>query len=365
MESIQRRLGREAVTRRPVVSVVMAVYNGEAFLDEAVRSILGQTFTDFEFLIVNDGSTDRSGEILSAYGDPRIRVLDNPKNLGLTPSLNRGITAAMGEFIARLDADDVSEPQRLAKEVAFLRAHPEVGLVGSWTRLIDREGKKLGVSRMPREHLEIRWLLTFFCPFYHSTVLWRRQLVQDGVGMYSPAFQYAMDWELWVRIAAQMKVANIPEPLVRYRLGAHSMTSTHPAKGVEIRQARRAAAEALFGFDDARLTEWESSAAQTFQMIDGWDAQSGLPEIQEVVARVHELHDFYCRELRVPPAEARSRRKRTDRWMARMMLRSARHAHAAGRASQGVALARTAVRLDWGTLLSVSALRYWGVRLRR
>ena len=119
------------MTPSPRVTVLMAVYNGERFLAEAVASILDQTFRDFEFLIVNDGSTDRSREIILSFGDPRIRLVDNPENIGLTRSLNRGLELAKGGLIARQDADDISLPERLEREIGFLDGNPKAAIVGS------------------------------------------------------------------------------------------------------------------------------------------------------------------------------------------------------------------------------------------
>jgi len=123
---------------KPTVSVLMPVFNGEQFLRPAMNSILNQTFTDFEFIIVDDGSTDHSREILNSYTDSRVRLICNESNIGLTDSLNRGLEAASGNYIARMDQDDISLPERLAKQVAFMDSHPEVGVCGTWAKDIDQ-----------------------------------------------------------------------------------------------------------------------------------------------------------------------------------------------------------------------------------
>src|SRR5258707_849690 len=128
----------------PRVSVVMSVYNGEKYLGEAVDSILAQTFTDFEFIIIDDGSEDRSPELIEAYVDSRISFLRNEKNVGLTRSLNKGLQVASGEYIARMDCDDVSLPDRFAKQVAFMDANSGVGACGTWALDIDGAGKVIG-----------------------------------------------------------------------------------------------------------------------------------------------------------------------------------------------------------------------------
>jgi len=133
----------------PKVTVLMPVYNGERYLNEAVDSILGQTFTDFEFLIIDDASTDKTPEILRSYDDPRIRVVTNEENLGLSKSLNKGLALARGEFIARMDADDVSYPYRLQVQHEFMTQHPGAGVIGSWAEYIDRKGEIVHRYRAP------------------------------------------------------------------------------------------------------------------------------------------------------------------------------------------------------------------------
>ncbi len=132
------------MSENPKVSVIMSVYNGDKYLREAIESILNQTFTDFEFIIVNDGSTDNSLEIIESYDDERIKTINNKKNIGLTKSLNKALKFAKGKYIARQDADDVSLPNRFEKQVEYLDSHPEVALVGTSVYLIDENGKIIG-----------------------------------------------------------------------------------------------------------------------------------------------------------------------------------------------------------------------------
>lgn len=210
----------------PRVTVLMSVYNGERFLRESVESILAQTFCDWELLIINDGSTDRSREIILSYHDPRIRLVDNERNLGLTNSLNRGLALATGQLIARQDADDISEPERLAKQVAFLDAHPEVVLLGTQFYRIDAQGQVLGRSHLPCDHIDLLWSLLFFCPFLHTSVMFAKSVVLETVGPYDPAYNGVEDYELWNRIARQWPVANLGEYLVRYRVHPQSITQS-------------------------------------------------------------------------------------------------------------------------------------------
>lgn len=229
----------------PTVTVLMAVHNAEPYLAEALDSLLAQTYRDFELLVVDDGSTDGSSARLDAYArsDRRIRLLRHERNQGLTASLNHGLAQARGRYIARQDADDRSAPRRLARQVAFLEAQPEVALVGSWYRQIDPEGLVLGAPSLPCQTTVLRWALHFYCPFVHSAVMFRRTVVPDAVGPYDGRWPYAMDYELWTRIADQYPVANLPEPLVDWRYHPTSMT------------ARRAP-----GFDQAQQLQTERVA---------------------------------------------------------------------------------------------------------
>ncbi len=203
----------------PVVSVVMPVYNGERFLAEAVESVLGQTYANFELVAVDDASTDASGRILDRYRDPRVRVLTNERNLGGAKSANRGITEARGVYVARLDQDDVSLPQRLEKQVEFLERHPEIALVGTWAEIIDEEGREIGHRRFATESNDLYRLLLKFCALVHSSVMFRRAPVLAAGGYGTGALgRYCRDYELWLRLSETVRLANLPEVLVKYRV---------------------------------------------------------------------------------------------------------------------------------------------------
>ena len=198
----------------PKVTVLMPVYNGEKYLVEAVESILNQTFRDFEFIIINDGSTDSTREILESYHDPRI-VLVQQENRGLIPTLNRGLSMARGEYVARQDCDDVSLPQRLEHQVRFLDANPDVALVGTHYFVMTPARVVRTVHRPPCADLHIRWTMLLGSPCAHPSVMFRRKAVQ-AVGGYDEGFIHAEDYELWSRLARQFKLANIPNPLIKW-----------------------------------------------------------------------------------------------------------------------------------------------------
>jgi glycosyltransferase involved in cell wall biosynthesis len=220
---------RAAVTH-PRVTVLMAVYNGERHLRESVESILGQTHTDFELLVIDDGSTDSSREILDSYADNRIRVLTNDRNVGLTGSLNRGLEEARGDLIARQDADDVSEPQRLARQVAYLDDTPSTALVASDYVRIDDDGQGMGERVVPKTATAIRWRLLFLNAFTHSSITMRTE-VSRQLGGYDPRYAYAQDYDLWSRFADRHQVHALSDSLVRYRRSRESMTADQRKEG--------------------------------------------------------------------------------------------------------------------------------------
>lgn len=206
----------------PKVSVVMSVYNGQRYLPDAVESILGQTLTDFEFIIVDDGSTDRTSEILHGFRDDRIMLVENSENIGLTRSLNKGLQMARGKYIARMDADDISLPERLEKQVKFLDEHKAVGLVGSAVVYVDQDEKELGVQRVCTENIHQALLSVEFC-WWHSATAFRAECL-ERVGAYRGEFRYAQDYDLWLRIAERYDVASLSEPLVKLRLHPESIS---------------------------------------------------------------------------------------------------------------------------------------------
>lgn len=208
----------------PLVSVVMSVLNGEAFLAEAVESILDQTFRDFEFIIIDDGSTDTSASILDSFqrNDPRVQIY-HQENRGLIESLNRGCRLARGKYIARMDADDIAIRNRLSLQIDFMKRHPDVGILGGAVEFIDKTGKITATSRNPIEDCEIRSALLRGCPFWHPTVLMRKDVL-IAVGGYRKVFVAAEDYDLWLRVANHCQMANLDAVVLKYRL--HSNQST-------------------------------------------------------------------------------------------------------------------------------------------
>lgn len=201
------------------ISVVMAAYNAEKYLKEAMDSILGQTYDDFELIVIDDKSSDASGQILKDYAarDSRVVVLENQENMGLTKSLNKGLKVAKGEYIARMDADDISVPDRFEKQVVFLDSHPDHSFVSCIGRYIDEDGKEEQLRLFPETNEEIYAMMPKVDAVMHPGVMFRREDIRK-IGDYCEDFRVVQDYDLWFRgMAAGYKFYNIQEPLVLFR----------------------------------------------------------------------------------------------------------------------------------------------------
>jgi glycosyltransferase involved in cell wall biosynthesis len=211
----------------PSVSVLMSVYNGAGYLQESIESILNQTFTNFEFIIIDDCSTDNSKNIIIDYAskDERIVFSQNQENLGLTKSLNKGIKIAKGKYVARQDADDVSLPQRLEKQVSVLDSHPAIALVSCDIEVIDSEGNCIGKHHRACESDLVGWYLLFYNHLAgHSQTIFRRELVMN-LGAYCESYRYSQDYELWCRLVRVGKILIIPEVLLQQRRHNQSIST--------------------------------------------------------------------------------------------------------------------------------------------
>jgi len=209
------------------VSVVMAVYDGERYLREAIESILGQTFQDFEFIIVDDASTDSTPLVLDSYTDPRIVRLRNSQRMGLARSLNRGLEISRGELVARQDADDVSLPERLATQVDYLQRHTSIGLLGTAYHAVDSQGRHIATYRMPPADTTIRWAILFDNAFCHTSVMFRRELLDTSGSAYNESLPYSQDYDLWARWLRYTRAANLRAPLVLFRTHESSTSTTY------------------------------------------------------------------------------------------------------------------------------------------
>ncbi len=222
----------------PAVTVLLAVYNGERYLRESLDSVLAQTFADFELLVIDDGSRDKTLSILDEYeaGDTRVRIVSRP-NRGLTNTLNQGLELARGQFLARMDADDVCMPDRLRIQVAYLREHPECVLVGSRVQLMDPDGRPIKQmctetthEQIDAAHLNRGW------PVVHPAATMRLSTLRE-IGGYRDNYNTLEDLDLFLRLAEVGKLANVPEVLLKYRQHFASVTHSKEATQIQIRQA--------------------------------------------------------------------------------------------------------------------------------
>jgi len=209
----------------PKVSVLMATHNGQRFIKEAIDSILGQTFGDFEFLIVDDGSTDLTPSILSEYAkkDQRITIIANSERLGLTKSLNKLIKQAKGEYIARMDDDDVNLKDRLEKQLDFMQKNPDIVLLGSFAFLINEKGEIIGEKKLALGSEEIKNKLLFNNQIIHPSWLAKKDIL-IAEGLYNEQFKKAQDYDFVLRLGAKHKIANLPDNLLKYRVLKDSLS---------------------------------------------------------------------------------------------------------------------------------------------
>ncbi len=204
----------------------MSVYNGNQYLEESIESILNQTFADFEFIIIDDGSIDSSWEIVTRYAkeDRRIKLFKNEENIGLTKSLNKGLKLAQGEYVARQDADDVSLPERFEKQVEILDRDPEVVLVSCNIEWIDSEGRFLGKQPRDCDRDLVSWYLLFYNHLAgHSQVMFRQNSVRN-LGGYSEDYRYSQDYELWSRLSKLGEIVILSDVLLKQRRHANSIS---------------------------------------------------------------------------------------------------------------------------------------------
>jgi glycosyltransferase involved in cell wall biosynthesis len=211
----------------PRVSVVMSAYNASPYVRQATESILNQSFTDFEFLVIDDGSTDDTLSVLRelASRDDRVTLLTH-EHRGIPRESNCGIALARGEFVARQDADDISNPHRLAREVEFLDHNPDVAVVGSVAEVIDATGSHLRTLEVPLTHEEIRSRLPLEICFLHGSLLMRKVALQEVEG-YREQFPVSSDFDLYVRLSERFKVANLPQALYHYRARPDRVSLRH------------------------------------------------------------------------------------------------------------------------------------------
>jgi glycosyltransferase involved in cell wall biosynthesis len=206
------------------ISVLMAAYNAEALIQESIESILSQTFDDFEFILIDDGSTDTTPDIMKSYKDKRIRMVSQ-ENMGLARSLNKGLRMAKGRYIARLDADDIALPHRLERQYGFMESHPECVASGTSAMIMDINGKYLYTAEVPLAWHEIQAYLPYESPFFHSSVIFQTDPAVACGGYYEKIIHHFEDLVLWNNLTKYGELRNLPEPLIKYRLVPFAITN--------------------------------------------------------------------------------------------------------------------------------------------
>ncbi len=210
----------------PLVSVVLPVYNAEKYIQVAIESILGQSYTNLEMIIIDDGSTDNSLSIIKSFTDKRIRLVQNDQNLKLIRTLNKGLELSRGVYIARMDADDIAMPERLEKQVKYLEVHSSVGICGSYVEIFGDQIENK-VWKYPLVDKDIRAEMLFKSPFAHPSVMLRKQIISDYNIRYNERYLHAEDYDFWVLIAEKSQLANIPEVLLKYRIHNNQVGSRY------------------------------------------------------------------------------------------------------------------------------------------
>lgn len=215
----------------PLISVLMPVYNSGAFLKESIDSVLSQTFSDFEFIIINDGSSDNSEEIILTYKDSRIKYYKNEQNLGLISTLNKGIDLCNAKYIARMDADDICMPERLQKQYDFMESHAEVGVCGC-DYIHFGKGKQIYHKSHHSHDIILGWML-FNSSMVHPALIMRKDLLSNEKPYLNPKYKHVEDYELWSRLIFKSKFHNMPEPLLKYRIHASQVSKKYRGEQIE------------------------------------------------------------------------------------------------------------------------------------
>lgn len=205
----------------PKITVILPVYNTEKYIKEAVQSILDQTFTDFDVLIINDASTDNTLNILNEFSDSRIHIINNETNLKVVKTLNKGLDLAKGEFIARMDADDIAHPKRFEKQISFFEAHPNVEFCGTW---VQNYGAEDSIMRAAYTHDSIKARMLFLNPIFHPSVMFKKKSFDRHNLRFDESFTNAEDFGMWAKAIDLVRFANVPEVLLKYRIHAENVS---------------------------------------------------------------------------------------------------------------------------------------------
>jgi len=278
------------------VSIIVSTYNGARFISQTLTSLINQSLGDFELIVVDDGSSDNTVEVVRAFAEPRLRLIQSEGNRGIALSQNRAFAEARGNFLALQDHDDLSAPDRLAMQVAFLENHPSVALVGSECVVIDQDGKTTGHFTVPTSDIDLKWSLLTHNVFLHTSVMFRREVL-DEMSPYSPAseFNYAEDYEFLSRLAACYQVANIAKPLVMWR-NHDSQTSSRnlPAQAQSAMNIAMRNMKDLLRNKDVERRHW-LALKKLLLATPGLPVAVSETEVRDVVGLISELQEAFYR----------------------------------------------------------------------
>jgi glycosyltransferase involved in cell wall biosynthesis len=261
-----------------LVSVLIPVYNAEKHLAEAIESILNQSYSDFEFLIINDGSNDKSEEIILSYSDQRIRYIKNESNLKLIKTLNKGIQICKGKYIVRMDADDISHPERIQKQVDFMESHSEVGICGSWFESFGSSNNK--IVKYKEKHDEIFTKMQYQCHFCHPTLIIRKEIFNDSEMLFDEDYAHAEDYDFYIKASKKWKFHNIQEPLLKYRIHDDSVSKKY--KSTQIQNSLKIK-QRLFHDFNTMSSEKELEAFEALNHHHYNDINIGTEKIQDLL----------------------------------------------------------------------------------
>ena len=301
-------------SKLPRVTVLLTVYNGLPYLAQAINSVLNQSYSDFELLIIDDGSSDGSvNYIRAAYRDPRIRLICNEQNLGQPRSLNRGLLEARGCYVARLDQDDLCLRDRLGEQVTCLEKRPDIAVVGSWVYRMDSSGRGTGEwrPRIDDYGIFLGWLVVFRLPLLHPSVMFRRDVV-NGIGGYDWSFAPAEDYELWVRLAAKgYRAYVIPSPLVKYRVHDKQQSNALLEKQEKCkRQAHQGLVDTFWDGPERKALGNLLRVEQEF-----WNECKTVEQVCALVEALDAMLAAVEKKLVLSPREAVSLRRVVHRWV--------------------------------------------------
>ncbi len=208
---------------KPLISVILPNFNGMPYLKLAVDSIISQTYTNFEFIIIDDGSNDNSLEYLNRLKEKRIKLINNKTNLGIAKTLNKAIELSRGKYIVRMDSDDIAYPNRLEIQLQFILSNQEISLCGTWAGKINKKGQRVGVIKYPISHKIIKKVLPYYNPVIHPSWMVKKEVYEKLHG-YKNGYNGAEDYEFLLRAKNQFRIANVPKILLKYRTSSQSQS---------------------------------------------------------------------------------------------------------------------------------------------